>query len=380
VISLLWHTLIWLVVWFLPVALVLWPVYFLITLPLRRQERARFFLDLVETGLKEGRAVEPFIVAASGCRDRSVGVRFHLLAAYLENGWRLGQALERVPRFLPPPLNAMLKVGEEIGDLGKVLPACRRMLDDGVSQTRGALNYLIVLFFVFFPLTPAIFLILALNVFPRFLTISRDLEVAVPGLTVFMAGSAIRFAQLLIAVAAGVYLLAAFYIAGPRAGSWLRTRWLPLSDWVSCRLPWRRKRMQREFAAMLAILLDAGVPEPRAVRLAGACTANWIFSRRADQAADDLATGLTLPDAVRRLDDTGELRWRLANALQAERRFLAALSGWLEALEAKAFQQEQTAAQAATTGLVLFNGLLAGLLAIASFQALIAIIEAGILW
>ena len=37
-------------------------VYYLMSLPLRRQERARFFLDLIETGLKAGTNVEHTIV------------------------------------------------------------------------------------------------------------------------------------------------------------------------------------------------------------------------------------------------------------------------------------------------------------------------------
>ena len=39
-----------------------------------------------------------------------------------------------------------------------------------------------------------------------------------------------------------------------------------------CRLPWRRKRFQRDFSAMLAVLLDAEVPETEAVGLAAEAT------------------------------------------------------------------------------------------------------------
>jgi type II secretory pathway component PulF len=41
------------------------------------------------------------------------------------------------------------------------------------------------------------------------------------------------------------------------------------------------KKLQRTFSAMLAVLLDGGVPEAEAVRLAGDCTANEICRRRA---------------------------------------------------------------------------------------------------
>ena len=46
---------IYLLLGFLPVCGVIYVLYFLLTLPLRRNERARLFLDLLELGLKEGR-------------------------------------------------------------------------------------------------------------------------------------------------------------------------------------------------------------------------------------------------------------------------------------------------------------------------------------
>src|SRR6266571_1180926 len=95
-------------------------IYFLLTLPMRRNERARLFLDLLELGLKEGRTPEAAIGGAAASRDRSLGARFHLLAADLESGMRLSRALEQVPRLLPPQIRAMLKTGERIGDLAKV--------------------------------------------------------------------------------------------------------------------------------------------------------------------------------------------------------------------------------------------------------------------
>ena len=111
--------LLWFALWLAPLTIVITAIYFLVSLPLRRQERARFFLDLLELGLKEGRTPEQTIVAVSRSGDPSMGARFHLLAAHLEIGFRLGQALEKVPRLLPPQINAMLKTGEEIGDVLK---------------------------------------------------------------------------------------------------------------------------------------------------------------------------------------------------------------------------------------------------------------------
>jgi hypothetical protein len=87
---------------------------------------------------------------------------------------------------------------------------------------------------------------------------------------------------------------------------------------------------------------------------------------------EDLAAGRRLQAALQRFDNAGEFSWRLANAAAQHGGFLPALSGWMEALDAKAFQQEQTASQLITTGLVLCNGLVAGLIAVGVFTLLIS--------
>jgi type II secretory pathway component PulF len=350
--------------------------YFILSLPLRRHERARFFLDLLETGLRDGRSAEQTVGALVQTRDRSLGVRFHLLGAWIATGLRLGQALDRVPYFLPPRINGMLKAGEEIGDLARVLPACRRQLTDGISQSRGAVNYLLVAAFVLTPLAPAVYVGLSVFVFPKFVAIFTDMGVELPRLAGFVPGAAGPLGAVLVALMALVYLGGAIYLAGPR----LRGGLGPLWDAVAWRLPWKRKRLLRDFSAMLAALLDAGVPEVRALPLAGESTANRVLQRRTTAAVTELRSGVTLAAALKAVDETGQFHWRLANALQSRGGFLVALNGWLEALDAKAFQQEQAAAHTITTGLVIFHGLIVGTLIAGIFLALIALIDAGVAW
>jgi hypothetical protein len=57
-----------------------------------------------------------------------------------------------------------------------------------------------------------------------------------------------------------------------------------------------------------------------------------------------------------------------------------ALTGWHEALDAKAFQLEQAAAQVTTTVLVLVNGLIVASFMIAVFLVLITLINGAALW
>jgi type II secretory pathway component PulF len=129
---------------------------------------------------------------------------------------------------------------------------------------------------------------------------------------------------------------------------------------------------------MLAVLLDGGVPEAEAVRLAGDCTANEICGRRARRVIAALERGVKLDSAIRAFDDNGEFHWRLTNATHGRGGFLRALRGWHEALDAKAFQQEEATAHAVTSGLVVLNGLLVALIVTAMFGILIAALRAAL--
>ena len=370
----------WMLFWLAPSFVLAATANYLVSLPLRRQERARFFLDLLETALQRGGSVEETLVSISESRDRGPGVRFHLLAAHLSNGMRLGQALEKVPRLLPPKVSAMLRVGEKIGDLRKVLPACRQLVGDALSQTRGAMHYLLWLGFVFTPLSILIFSVLTVKVVPQFKLILESMtDVSSPWFAFLTRYQGLIFG-IPISLLILFFLAAIFYLGGPRLTSGLQRGLPPFLDWVGCRIPWKRKRIQRDFSRMLAILLDAELPEAQAVRLAADCTTNEIFKRRAEHVAANLSQGVGLTEAVQALDDSGEFRWRLTNASHARTGFLRALDGWCESLDAKAFQQEQAAAQIVTSALVVINGVFVGLIAVGVFGSLISVIEAGVLW
>ena len=306
-------TLVWLLFSLLLCGLA-WVVYFLFSLPLRRLERARLFLDLMGAALKSGRNLEQTIVAISQTRESSVGVRFHLLAAHLEQGLRLFDALDKVPRLLPPHISAMLRVGQKTGDLSRVIPACRQALDGGASQIWGATNYLVVLMFVVLPAIPLVLGMMATTIFPKFREIFHDMGVATPPLTLWLFDHG-KLLMLPIFVAAPlVYLGALLYVGGPRVTNFF-DRWLgPINTWLQWHLPWKRKRLQRNFSAMLAILLDAEVPEAEAVELAAESTANRGMEQRAEKALEDLSRGATLTEALSRIDEAGEFRWRLTNA------------------------------------------------------------------
>jgi general secretion pathway protein F len=358
-------------------------LYYCFSLPLRRQEEVRFFLDLVESGLKQGKSVEHTIEGATTSGDRSLGAAFEMLGGHLRRGMGLVAALKFASKLLPPPITAMLKAGQELGDLGKVMAACRDYLKDSVAQMWKAQHYLVLLAFVVTPAWFIVFQVLYVFVMPKLDQIFMDMSEgsALPASLLFdllrRHGPAFMLTQLLLVL---VFYGAAFlYLGGPAVTEWL-AKHTGLADVLAFHTPWKRKRMQRDFSAVLAALLDGGVPESQAVILAAEAAGNAVFRARAAQVVAELSHGTHLLEAVQRLDDSGEFKWRLANVARIGQGFSAALSGWHEALDAKAFRQEQTAAQVLTTSMVLVNGVFVGLLCVSVFQMLIHIIEVAPLW
>ena len=364
--------------WVVPICALLYLVYVVLTLPLRRRERARLFLYLVEAGLEKGLAPENAIATAVLSGDRTLGGCFYDLAAYIRNGVPLSGALDKVPRLLPPRVSAMLKAGARLGDVLKVLPACQTLLGDGVSHVRGAINYLVLIAFVTTPMTVMIPIVMRIIVFPSFRQIFLGMSdgYQFPAFTKFMFDSGSLMTCIQVSVMLALWIALVLYVGGPR----LRNRvlhWLGASRWAS---PWTWKRRQRDFSAMLAVLLDSGLAEADAVRLAGDSTASPLMREHAERVCAQLSRGVTLPEALRSMDRHGELSWRINNALRHRTGFLKALAGWHESLDAKAFQLEQAAAQVTTSGLVLLNGAIVACVVIGVFMALIRLLNDATLW
>ncbi len=350
-------------------------LHFFLSLPMQRRDRARFFLDLLETAIERGQSIEQSILSAAESRDRVMGVRFFMLAAHLEDGASFSEALGKVPTFLPPQVNAMLRAGVNLGDVKKVLPACREVLRVAPDTVRSTLHYMVAMLLVFAPVAVWLITLLMMFVVPKFKDVSAGMGVKVWPLAQFVFDIAQQLVLFEIVLFVVLLSVAIYYVGGPGLVRWAQFRRFPVLDWLAWRVPWQRKKLLRAFSAMLAVLLDGGVPEAEAVRLAGESTANEICRRRTRRVITALTGGAKLADAVRTFDDTGEFHWRLANAVHARGGFLEALRGWHEALDAKAFQQEEIATHAMTSGLVILNGCVVALIATAMFGILIAVLK-----
>ncbi len=375
---------------------VLYGFYYLLTLPLRRNERARLFLDILETGIASGKTIESSIMEASASGDPVFGGGMHRLAANLHGGMSLTDALDHPTRALNPEVRAMLKAGLRIGDVRKVLPACRQLLRDSLSQVRGALNHLVLIFFCVTPAIIVLPVMIGILILPKFKEVFRGMSGgSVPAFTQFVFDYYPALIALQVCILSLGWFVTVAYIGGPRlrglfrtltfsvgepGRAWLGVLFVSIPDALVYRLPWKRKRLQRDFTTILAVLLDAGMTETDAVSLAAESTANHSMIRRGNKMRALLSDGTKLPDALRVMDDGRELQWRLRNVLGRRGTFVRALTSWHESLDSRAFQLEQTAAQVTTTGMVLFNGFVVAVFIIAMFLALIQIINEAVLW
>lgn len=367
----------------LPVLLAFfYPGYFVFSLPLRRRERARLFLDLIETGLESGQGMEQTVLSAARRGVHRLDRPFLAFAGRLSEGLGFAQALELTPGLLPPPVAAMLRAGAELGDLRKTLAGCRRLLRDAATPLLKAQHYFMLLTFVTSPMWIVVFSLLTVFVVPKLVEIHADIVEGPPvGLMSFLIewGGVMLACQVVVVLS--LWFGAVLYWGGPRLKSWLARRIpLPWSE-LALLVPWQRSRLLRDFTALLSVALDAGLPEPRAVLLAADGSGNDVFRQRGVAVVQDLRDGLRLPRALRRMNAGGELEWRLENAAAGRSGgFATALAGWEEALDARAFQQEQVTAQVFTTGLVLLNGVLVALLTAGMFQMLTRLIWDTVLW
>src|ERR1039457_1001110 len=143
-------------------------MHFLLSLPMNRRDRALFFLDLLETVPRRGQPVEQAIVSAAENHDRAIGVGYFMVAAHIEGGAKLGEALEKVPAFLPPQVNASLRTGEKLGNLKKVLPACREVLRVAPDTVRTTMHYMVAILLLFAPISIWLISMLMIFVVPKF--------------------------------------------------------------------------------------------------------------------------------------------------------------------------------------------------------------------
>ncbi len=344
--------------------------------PLRRRETAQLLLDIVAASFKQGRRPKETIVAAARTLDPELADAFHSIAAALDHGQSLSNALDASGLRLPPGFKSLIGMGERTGRLREILPAAERILRDSQRLNRNAAAAVIGLAFVVAPFALMMLAVLRVYVFPKFLAIMEDMGTeTVPALATWAFSPDSQWLSIHLLLMLGIWAAVMAYVAVAR-GYWSGL----LPDAAAMLIPWRRKRMQRDFSTALAVLLDAGLGEEEAVRLAAEALGNRAFQDRAALIIENLAQGRPLPDAVEPLDPDGQFRWRLRNGGDRPGRFTRALAGWQESLEARAFLQQQAATHGLAAFLVLWNGIVVGGVGVCIFQFMVNVLNTQLLW
>jgi len=392
------------------------------------RERGRLFLEMLALAEKSGQSIEQTIIEFSKRGNQSFGGKYDQVARHIESGLTLPEALEKEPGCLPAQTIATVKVGYESGNVSATLPVAMEELCEKERSVRtiGDL-YLVVVVGV---ATMTMWVLMTFIV-PKFKAIFADMLGAgevLPAFTMWVISisEATKYFALSSLVVIGSLICANLIrrISGPQlkvqlavlARYWvlLFSAFIMLSlllwdgevflglgglstaivagsciglyvlfycdqmgwfDWFRYLVPWHRKRLQRDFSYILALLLDSGIPEAKALELAAASTANGVIKQRARKAIVAVRSGVGMAKAVQLMDDSKEFQWRLANALQTEFNFVDALKGWHESLSARADRQQQTYVALMETSMLFALGLIVGSIMIGMFLPLIQLIE-----
>ena len=334
-------------------------------LPVERREQARFFLELLSLAEESGHSIEQTIIEFSKSGERPLGVQFDQLARHIESGLNLPEALAKVPGYLPAQVVATLKVGHETGGMNMTLPVAPENLREQNHNARGEWGYLVAVMSI----AVMIVGIIMTYVVPKFKMIYADMlepgEV-MPEFTLLVLKISDAIKNNATALFILLFLLLGVWYYCKKKG-WLDTFWLLI--------PWRRKRLQRDCSRVLALLLDSGVPEEKAVELAAQSTSNRTLKKHARKVIAGLQLGLGLTEAIKLMDGSREFQWRLTNALQTEGKFVDALSGWHQSLSARADRQHQTFSTLMETTALLLLGIVVGSIMVGMFLPLINMMD-----
>lgn len=333
-------------------------IHKVMTLPLRRQERARQFLDILSIAVEDGRNPEQVLCEACADGQGSIHLHIHLLAAYVGQGAPLPSALRLVDNILPRPVQALLLSGIATGNLPRILPRARSLLESSNAALDVGLRGFQAILFTTALLGAALSPFLTIVMLPRFFAIMAEFSSTPRSNPIGAFTTYVAQHQFLLPVGFGLSLaiLAGAFLFR-YASSLVAT---PGLDLFRLLVPWHRHRVHRNFALLLGASLDAGLPEEHCVVAAAAATGNRAFERRCHQALTELRRGVPLHQAVARLDSNPAFLWRLRTALCTHGLASTALAGWVEELDAKAQNQQRLATQAFCT---LVLALQAGLVA-----------------
>jgi type II secretory pathway component PulF len=220
------------------------------------------------------------------------------LAADLRSGQTLPEALQRQGKRVPPFYAGLVEAGVRSGRVAEVLTT----LTD-YARTMADLRATVV-DAIIYPAVVVVFALIILAVVlcylvPQYGELYRQFGMQLPLITQAVLAVGVRPGAYLVApvlAVAGALLLTRAAMTGTEQGRclWARAVYaVPLVGTVV------RSARLAAFTELLAILVDHGLPLPRAFRLAGEASSDPFLVLGARQAQQDLEAGLPLGPALR---------------------------------------------------------------------------------
>ena len=219
------------------------------------------------------------------------------LAARLESGMSLTEAIEDQKGRIPPHLRGLVIAGARSHRLGDVLGEFSVFASIGVELRRRlwlSLAYPVLTLL----LTLSVFAFVGIILIPQFESIFRDFGVPLPGVTLAILGLADRHGRpsgrtlAVLAGLAGRRLRLGAYLFLPTATLRGLAGRVPLVGGV-----WRWTSLS-EFCHLLALLLEHRLPMPEALRLSGDAVQDSGLQSATHHMAADVEDGKTLARAM----------------------------------------------------------------------------------
>ncbi|MBI4613923.1 MAG: type II secretion system F family protein [Planctomycetes bacterium] len=263
----------------------------------------RYVALAVRRNLPLDGAIRAFADETSAIRAVTRGM-LRRIARLLSEGHALSAALDRFPLRFPAAYRALVRTGERSGNLGPILDRLTRIVDLDRHEARRAFGYALYPLFVCFAAVSV------LGVLERLM--APVLLQPLPGV-VQPARLAPDFAQgwlpwiVLSTWLGAIYLLLRGFLCCLE----VRLPALPVGGWLRWYLPIlgrvERYRACGQFALAAGELLEAGVPEVEALRLAVAASASGPMARIGLRAAAAVAEGAPLSRALGEVDRRREI-------------------------------------------------------------------------
>lgn len=220
------------------------------------------------------------------------------IAADLRSGLTLPEALERRKGEVPPYYGALVAAGVRTGRLPDVL-ATLTTYSRTVSATRTTVVDSLLYPAIVLTFGAAMFILLAFFVLPQFDRIFTEFGLRLPWVTEFVLTFGRHPVELVVvpmALLVGGLLVTWAVLRLTENG---RRRWARLVYGVPVLGTLIRSARLAAFADLLAVLVEYELPLPDAFRLAGMASPDPVMALQAGEAADRLATGVSLGEAMR---------------------------------------------------------------------------------